>query len=87
MNKYRACVIGLGRIASLFEDDPKRVHPCTHAGALEKLDNVENLKSALQFAYKERNSFETNVYAKYIKEYSPECFYNKHIEIYKQLLK
>ena len=52
-----------------------------------KLDNVENLKSALQFAYKERNSFETNVYAKYIKEYSPECFYNKHIEIYKQLLK
>lgn len=31
---YRAAVIGLGRIASLLEDDPLREKPCTHAGAL-----------------------------------------------------
>jgi predicted dehydrogenase len=29
-----AAVIGLGRIASLLEDDPLREKPCTHAGAI-----------------------------------------------------
>lgn len=41
MKKYRAGVIGLGRIGSTFEDDPKRVHPCTHAGALAISDTIE----------------------------------------------
>lgn len=31
--KYRAAIIGLGRIASVLEDDPLRAKPCTHAGA------------------------------------------------------
>ena len=31
---YGAALIGLGRIASLLEDDPLREKPCTHAGAL-----------------------------------------------------
>ena len=70
MNKYRACVIGLGRIASLFEDDPKRVHPCTHAGALEKLDNVELVSGAARseqsaLRFKERWNLE-NVYTDYV---------------------
>ncbi|MDR2181178.1 MAG: Gfo/Idh/MocA family oxidoreductase [Treponema sp.] len=30
----KVCVIGLGRIASLLEDDAKREKPCTHAGAI-----------------------------------------------------
>jgi len=29
---YRCGIIGLGRVASLFEKDPLRGHPCTHAG-------------------------------------------------------
>ncbi|TVR70411.1 MAG: gfo/Idh/MocA family oxidoreductase [Spirochaetaceae bacterium] len=33
----RAAVIGLGRIASLLEDDPRREKPCTHAGALASM--------------------------------------------------
>ena len=41
MRRYRAAVIGLGRIGSRFEDDPRRVHPCTHAGALAAMGNVE----------------------------------------------
>lgn len=46
MNKHRACIIGLGRIASLFEDDEKRIHPCTHAGALVALEDVELVSGA-----------------------------------------
>jgi predicted dehydrogenase len=34
MSQISAVVIGLGRIASLLEDDPLREKPCTHAGAL-----------------------------------------------------
>jgi len=30
--RYRAAIIGLGRIASLMEKDPLRGKPCTHAG-------------------------------------------------------
>jgi predicted dehydrogenase len=32
--KIRAAIVGLGRIASLLEDDAKREKPCTHAGAI-----------------------------------------------------
>lgn len=46
MKKYRAGVIGLGRIGSTFEDDPKRVHPCTHAGALAISDTIELVSGA-----------------------------------------
>ena len=41
MEKYRAALVGLGRIAWTLEDDPKRDHPCTHAGALASLEGVE----------------------------------------------
>jgi predicted dehydrogenase len=34
MDKIKAAIIGLGRIASLLEDDTLREKPCTHAGAL-----------------------------------------------------
>jgi predicted dehydrogenase len=34
MDKIRAAIIGLGRIASLLEDDSLREKPCTHAGAI-----------------------------------------------------
>jgi predicted dehydrogenase len=34
MEKINAAVIGLGRIASLLEDDSRREKPCTHAGAI-----------------------------------------------------
>ncbi|MDR0568311.1 MAG: Gfo/Idh/MocA family oxidoreductase [Spirochaetaceae bacterium] len=34
MEKIPVAVVGLGRIASLLEDDPLREKPCTHAGAV-----------------------------------------------------
>ena len=34
MDKIPAVIIGLGRIASLLEDDSRREKPCTHAGAI-----------------------------------------------------
>jgi predicted dehydrogenase len=34
MDKIKSAIIGLGRIASLLEDDERREKPCTHAGAL-----------------------------------------------------
>jgi predicted dehydrogenase len=34
MEKIAAAIIGLGRIASLLEDDARREKPCTHAGAI-----------------------------------------------------
>lgn len=46
MKNYRAALVGLGRIAWTLEDDPKRDHPCTHAGALEALENVELVAGA-----------------------------------------
>jgi hypothetical protein len=32
MDKIKAAIIGLGRIASLLENDTLREKPCTHAG-------------------------------------------------------
>jgi predicted dehydrogenase len=34
MEKIRAAIVGLGRIASLLEEDSLREKPCTHAGAI-----------------------------------------------------
>ncbi len=34
MNKLKAAVIGLGRIASLLDEDTLREKPCTHSGAI-----------------------------------------------------
>ena len=34
MEKIKAAIVGLGRIASLLEDDSLREKPCTHAGAI-----------------------------------------------------
>ena len=39
--RYKAAVIGLGRIGQLLEDDPLREHPCTHAGAIAESSRTE----------------------------------------------
>ena len=39
MEKIKCCVVGLGRIASLLEDDALREKPCTHAGAIAANDD------------------------------------------------
>jgi len=41
MEKLKAAIIGLGRIASLLEDDALREKPCTHAGAIAANPNCE----------------------------------------------
>ena len=39
--KLKCSIVGLGRIASLLEDDEKREKPCTHAGAVEANPDCE----------------------------------------------
>jgi len=39
MEKIKAAVIGLGRIASILEEDALREKPCTHAGAITANDD------------------------------------------------
>ena len=38
---YRVGIIGCGQIASVFEDDKWREHPCTHAGAYNAIKETE----------------------------------------------
>ena len=38
--EYRVGIIGCGRIASEFEDDESRGHPCTHAGVYNSLHST-----------------------------------------------
>ena len=46
---YRAAVIGCGRVAWMFEDDPLIPDkPCTHAGAYQKAENVVIIAGADQ---------------------------------------
>lgn len=41
MKKISCAIIGLGRIASLLEEDSLREKPCTHAGAIEADEDCE----------------------------------------------
>jgi predicted dehydrogenase len=41
MDKIKSAVIGLGRIASLLEEDTLREKPCTHAGSIAGNENCE----------------------------------------------
>lgn len=43
--KLTAALIGLGRIGSTLEDDPGRVHPCTHAGTVLHFPDLIRLKA------------------------------------------
>ncbi|MDA2916143.1 Gfo/Idh/MocA family oxidoreductase [Nitrospinae bacterium AH_259_B05_G02_I21] len=42
----RAGIVGCGRIAGGFEDDPNREHPYTHIGAYQAVDGVEVVAAA-----------------------------------------
>lgn len=46
MADFKAGIIGLGRIAWKFEDDPKRIRPASHAGALSALQGVKLVAGA-----------------------------------------
>lgn len=41
MKKYRVGIIGLGRQASLFEEDPLAHKPCSHAGAYSRFPKTQ----------------------------------------------
>lgn len=57
MKKFRAGIIGLGRIGSLLEDDPLRMHPCTHAGALFSFKRSIEVIGACDISSKRRDLF------------------------------
>ncbi len=39
-SRYKAAIIGLGRVASTLEDDPLRAKPCTHAGSYHQSQRI-----------------------------------------------
>jgi predicted dehydrogenase len=39
--KLKAAIIGLGRIGVTLEDDPLRIKPCTHIGAMKSVPEIE----------------------------------------------
>jgi len=45
-HKYKAAIIGLGQVGSLFDDDPKRKGIWTHAGAYRAVERVELVAGA-----------------------------------------
>ncbi len=51
-----------------------------------ELDNKDSLIAAVHRAIQNRESFASNIHKKFHKAYSPECFVNRHLEIYKQLI-
>lgn len=46
MERFRAGIIGCGRVASLLEDDPLEQKPCTHAGAYSQVGEVALVAAA-----------------------------------------
>lgn len=52
-----------------------------------ELGNLPSLQHALLRAYENRNKLAKNVRQKFLRTYSPECFYNRHMEIYENLQK
>ncbi|MCX6666557.1 MAG: Gfo/Idh/MocA family oxidoreductase [Euryarchaeota archaeon] len=46
LDKYRVGIIGCGRIASLFEEDQWRDHPCTHVGAYSSNEKTKIVAAA-----------------------------------------
>lgn len=51
--------------------------------ALFRTDNIESLVKAILYAGN-NETMGNNLYEKYVSTYSPECFYNKYISIYKE---
>lgn len=56
MKKYRVGIIGLGRQASLFEEDPLAQKPCSHAGAYTAFPKTE-IVSACDIRQDRRDRF------------------------------
>lgn len=52
-----------------------------------KLDDTISLSNAIKKAFVDKKSYETNCLRKYINEYSPACFYKRHLDIYNNLVK
>lgn len=46
MHQYRVAIVGCGQIASTFEEDPKREHPCTHAGVYDSFSKTKIISVA-----------------------------------------
>lgn len=50
------------------------------------LDNMQSLQNALLSACQHKEELAEKAHSRYLHEYSPECFYNRHLEIYQDLL-
>ena len=71
MSDYKAAIIGCGRIASTFDDDPLREHPATHAGAYAAVAGI-SIVAAADLDKKKLDAFGkkwncTNLFADYNK--------------------
>ena len=54
--------------------------------AMFQLDDSGSLKDTLLKAYNNKETLSNNIYQKFTQEYSPTCFYHRHLSIYNQLI-
>jgi len=52
-----------------------------------EVDNLNSLQNALLTACHKKDELALKAHSKYVQKYSPECFYNRHIEIYQEIVK
>ncbi|HBJ76819.1 MAG TPA: group 1 glycosyl transferase [Porphyromonadaceae bacterium] len=67
----------LQRFEELFEDN----EVCYF-----ELDNIPSTVNAIQKASKKYKALGEKIYNHYVQSYSPECFVNRHLEIYREII-
>jgi len=71
--RFKAGIIGLGRIGSTLESDDNRMHPCTHMGAMVHFNRSIEVIAACDISSKKRKvfkkqwAFKSKIYSDYKK--------------------
>lgn len=63
----------------------KEIFPRDEIATFE-LDNLNSVQNALLKACHNKDELASKAYSRYLQEYSPKCFYNRHIEIYQEMI-
>lgn len=75
IKKYRVGIIGCGRMASLFEEDPLMKKPCTHAGAYNSIPQTEIVSAC---------DIRNDRLSKFSKKWSVKSLYTNYKEMLKK---
>lgn len=77
---YRAAVVGCGRIGSLLEGDPRRGHPCTHAGGYSAHPRTE-LATGCDIRREKRDAFRSRWGISRVYRYFRDMFRHEQLDI------